>query len=319
MVTDSSRLALAVDLGGTKVEAALVDPSGALIPSSRARRPTGAEVTSEQLEAAVAGVVTEALGALPRGAEIVGAGVGSAGPIDSSRGAVSPLNLAGSQGFPIRDIVARAASTELDRPVEATLALDGLCITLAEHWRGAGTEVDSMIGMVVSTGIGGGVVSRGRPIRGGTGNAGHIGQVEVAGFAGPDVHGLEATVERVASGPNIVRWARQQGWAGSTGEDLAASYAAGDSVAVTAVQRSAHAVGAAIATATALLDVDLVVIGGGFSHVSPDYIELVREGRDRYAAFPFLARAEIVRAALGSESPLIGAAALVLTPGESER
>jgi glucokinase len=166
--------------------------------------------------------------------------------------------------------------------------------------------------MVVSTGIGGGVVANGAPFSGGTGNAGHIGQIAVAAFAGPDVQGLEATVERVASGPNIVRWARAQGWTGESGEDLAAGYAAGDPIAVAAVRRSAAAVGAAIASATALLDVDLVVIGGGFSRVAPEYIDLVRAARDATAAYPFLARAAIAPAQLGHDSPLIGAAALVL-------
>jgi glucokinase len=165
---------------------------------------------------------------------------------------------------------------------------------------------------VVSTGIGGGVVVGGVPLSGSTGNAGHIGQIEVAGFTDPGVGGLDATVERVASGPNIVRWAQAQGWRGSTGEDLAAGYADGEAIAVAAVRRSAAAVGAAIASATALLDVDVVVIGGGFSHVAPDYIDLVREARDANAAFAFLARSRVVRAELGGDAPLIGAAALVL-------
>jgi len=308
-------LALAVDLGGTKVEACLADDTGALVPGSRVRRPTGPQVTSDQLRDAVAAVVTESLHALPRGHSVVGAGVGSAGPLDGVRGAVSPLNLSGSRDFPIRDIVAQTATAVVGAPVRAVLALDGMCITLAEHWLGAGRGVDSMLGMIVSTGIGGGIVSVGRAVVGSTGNAGHIGQVEVAGFTDPGVHGLEATVERIASGPNIVRWARAQGWEGATGEDLAAGYADGDDIAVRAVQRSAYAVGAALASATALADLDLVVIGGGFSRVSPDYLDLVREGRDRYAAFPFMARAEIAPAALGDESPLVGAAALVLREG----
>ncbi|PVZ93661.1 hypothetical protein DDQ50_15105 [Amnibacterium flavum] len=302
-------LALAVDLGGTKVEGALVDAGGALVPGSRARRATGPDITRDGLAEAITQVVSEALA---NAGEIVGVGIGSAGPIDVPGGTVRPLNLPRAQDLPIVEIVSRAASAALGRTVPITLALDGLCITLAEHWLGAARHVGSALGMVVSTGVGGGIVSRGVPVRGGTGNAGHIGQLEVAGFAPDDVHGLEATVERIASGPNIVRWAREQGWAGSTGEDLAASYAAGDPVARSAVRRSAFAVGAAIASATALLDIDIVVIGGGFARVSPDYLELVREGRDRFAAYPFMARADIVPAALGADSPLIGAAALVL-------
>lgn len=304
--------ALAVDLGGTKVEACLVDEDGALLPGSRFRSPTGPGVSRAELESAVGRVVTDAAKALPAGTSVRGMGIGSAGPIDGVHGTVSPLNLAGSGSFPIVEVVERAALAQLGGEGRAILALDGLCITLAEHWLGAGRDAESMMGMVVSTGIGGGIISRGRAVTGSTGNAGHIGQVEVAGFAGPDVHGLEATVERIASGPNIVRWARVQGWAGNSGEELGADYAAGVPIAVEAVTRSATAVGAALASATALVDLDVIVIGGGFSHVSADYLDLVREGRDRYAAYPFMARTAIVPAALGSESPLIGAAALVL-------
>jgi glucokinase len=306
------RLALAVDLGGTKVEAALVDEQGELLAGSRSRQPTGSGATVEALTRSVDAVVRAALAAMPADATLVGAGVGSAGPINVQAGSVAPLNLDGAQDFRIRDVVRDSASAVLGTDVPTRFALDGLCITLAEHWLGAGRGVDSMLGMVVSTGIGGGIVTAGRPVPGTTGNAGHIGQVEVAGFAGPEEHGLPATVERIASGPNIVRWAREQGWVGETGEDLAASAAAGDPIARAAVVRSASAVGAALASATALLDLDLVVIGGGFSKVTPDYLDLVREGRDTYAAFPFLARARIAGAALGGESPLIGAAALML-------
>ncbi|MET0590328.1 MAG: ROK family protein [Naasia sp.] len=306
-------LALAVDLGGTKIESALVDEAGTLLPGSRSRRPTGADVTLDGLAAAVRAVVTDTLAALPTGARVIGAGIGSAGPIDTAAGRTAPLNMPGAGGFALRDAVAQAATDALGRTIDAELALDGLCITLAEHWIGAARDVASVLGMVVSTGIGGGIVSRGVPVRGGTGNAGHIGQLGVPGFADADVRGLEATVERIASGPNIVRWARERGWQGHDGEGLGRDYAAGDPLARAAVTRSAHAVGSAIASATALVDVDMVVIGGGFSHVSPDYLDLVREGRDRYAAFPFMGRAEIRPAALGGESPLVGAARLVLS------
>jgi glucokinase len=304
-------LALALDLGGTKVEACLVDADGEIVSGTRCRARTGAHIDGAGLRDAVARVIAEALAAASDVAAIVGVGIGSAGPIDTVRGTTAPLNLPGAEGFAIVEAV-RDALPEILRRLPIAFATDGQCIAAAEHWKGSGAGVSAMIGMVVSTGIGGGVVLDGRPIGGGTGNAGHIGQIEVADFAGEGVRGLEATVERVASGPNIVRWARARGWAGETGEDLAAGYAAGDDLAVAAVHRSAAAVGSALASASALLDLDLIVIGGGFSHVAPDYIDLVREARDAVAAYPFLARAEIARASLGGDAPLIGAAAVVL-------
>lgn len=297
-------LRLAVDLGGTKVEAALVRADGALVPGTRFRAPTGAAADRAALEAAVDEVVRRALGAAGA-ADVAGAGIGSAGPVDLAAGSVSPLNLPALAGYPI---VAAVAAHLPGRPV--LLARDGICIALAEHRLGAGRGVDALLGMVVSTGVGGGIVLGGRPLGGATGNAGHIGQVEVAGFTEPGVGSDPSMLEEVASGPGTVAWARARGWRGATGEDLAVGVAACDPVAIAAVSRSATAVGQAITSATALIDVDLVVIGGGFSRVAPDYIDRVRAARDR-TGHHFLRRARIVAAELGDEGPLVGAAALL--------
>ncbi|WFR66181.1 ROK family protein [Curtobacterium flaccumfaciens] len=83
-------LALAVDLGGTKVEAALVTDEGVVLPATRFRSPTGPQRTSDELQAAVDEVVTAALAALPADATLVGVGIGSAGPVDEEHGLVSP-------------------------------------------------------------------------------------------------------------------------------------------------------------------------------------------------------------------------------------
>jgi len=304
--SSTSTVALAVDLGGTKIEAALVDEAGVLLPGSRFRAPTGRESTSEQLAASAESVVLQALAQLPDGATLVGTGIGSAGPITVSQGLVSPLNLPSWRDYPLRDQVAA-----LVPGIPVTLRMDGECIALAEHWLGAGQGVDNLMGMVVSTGIGGGLILAGRSVAGPTGNAGHIGHVEVGGFDEPCLCGGTGCVEAVASGPNTTRWAQKQGWAGANGEDLAASYAAGDPIAVEAVQRSGRAIGQAIASATALVDLDLVAIGGGFSHVSPDLFDFIRAAIAKRAPFPFVAKVRVVPSGLSGDGPLIGAAALV--------
>lgn len=302
----TARLALAVDFGGTKVDAALVDDSGAVLAGSRGRRPTGPSASADDLDRAVADVVRHALAALPAGGELAGVGVGSAGPVDLRTGTVSPLNVPAWRRHPL---VARLAVLVPDAPV--TLAVDGLCIALAEHWVGSGRGSRNLLGMVVSTGVGGGLVLDGRPTAGPTGNAGHVGHIEVAGFDDACPCGGSGCLEAVASGPSTVRWARANGFAGRSGEDLARAHAAGDAVAIAAVARAGTAIGRAIASASSLVDLDVVAVGGGFSRVSPALLDAARAALDRRAAFDFVRRTRIVPSGLSDEGPLIGAAALV--------
>ncbi|TFD74269.1 ROK family protein [Cryobacterium sp. Sr8] len=304
--TGPIRAVLAVDLGGTKVEAVLVDHRGNLLPGSRHRSPTGPTATSEELARSVTSAVTLALAGLPAGATLVGVGIGSAGPITVASGSVSPLNLPAWREFPLRDLVLGLVP---DVPVR--LRLDGLCITLAEHWLGAGQGVGNLMGMVVSTGVGGGLILDGRTVSGATGNAGHIGHVEVGGFDDPCACGGRGCLEAIASGPRTVAWARAQGWSGRTGEDLAAAYAAGDEIAERAVRRSGGAIGQAIASATNLVDLDLVAIGGGFSHVAPELFDAIREAIAERTEFAFATKVRVVHSALTADGPLIGAAALI--------
>jgi glucokinase len=305
----STAYALGVDLGGTKIEAALVDAAGTLLAGSRFREPTGRGATSDALAASARSVVERALATLPGGATLLGAGIGSAGPITVAEGLVSPLNLPAWRDYPLRELVA-----ELVPGLPVTLRMDGECITLAEHWVGAARGAQNLMGMVVSTGIGGGLILGGRAVAGPTGNAGHIGHVEVGGFDEPCLCGGTGCVEAVASGPNTVAWARRQGWTGNTGEELARDYAAGLPIARDAVARAGRAIGQAIASATALVDLDLVAIGGGFSHVSPDLFDFVREAIAKRAPFPFVAKVRVIPSGLSGDGPLIGAAALIHNP-----
>jgi glucokinase len=302
----SSSYALAVDVGGTKVEAALVDPSGVVLPGSRFRAPTGPERDSDDLALSVDEVVGLAAAALPAGARLVGAGIGSAGPVNEAEGRVSPLNLAVWRGYPLRDQVMAALP---DIPV--VLRMDGICIALAEHWVGAGRGYDNVMGMIVSTGIGGGLVLHGNTVSGPTGNAGHIGHVEVAGFDDPCLCGGIGCVEAIASGPKTVAWARREGWTGTTGEELGASFRAGDPIAAAAIERSGRAIGQVIASATSLVDLEIVAIGGGFSQVTPVLFDHMRTAIAKRWQFDFVTKVKVVPSGLSSDGPLIGAAALV--------
>lgn len=299
--------ALAVDVGGTKVESALVDQTGGVLAASRHRQPTGRAASSAQLVAAVTGAVSAALDALPAGARLCGAGIGAAGPIAGTTGDVSPLNLPAWRDYPLGELVAGL----LPRDLTVTLRMDGICITLAEIWTGAARGEENVMGMIVSTGVGGGLVLGGHVITGRSGNAGHIGHVQVAGFNDLCACGALGCLEAIASGPRSVAWAREKGFAGSTGEELAAAARAGDTVARAAIERSASAVADAISSASALVDLDVVAIGGGFSHVSDDYLDLVQRAVAEHSDFGFVTSTRVVASALSGEGPLVGAAALV--------
>lgn len=297
-------LALAIDLGGTKIESALVDADGAIVEGSRHRTPTGAGAATDVtvLERGLTEVI-DGCRAHPRWDEVVAAGIGAAGPIDITPGTIAPINLPAAQGFRIVEAVRTASGLDA-----VTLRLDGTCIALAEAWRGAARGVRNAIVFVVSTGVGGGIVSDGRLVAGGSGNAGHLGQILVADIDGEPA---ASTLEQRASGPHTVAWARAQGWAGTTGEELAVSYRAGEDVAIAAVARSAHAVGVGLTSAATLLDLELAVVGGGFSFVADDYPDRIERVVRDSAVNAYAGRLKVVRAGLGGDAPLIGAGALV--------
>lgn len=302
-------IALALDLGGTKVESALVDSEGQILPGSRARRLTGRDSTSENLEDAVAAVLNDSLKSAHR-VRIDGVGIGAAGPVNLDNGTVSPLNLPAWREFPLVDHVRSFVD---DLPV--AMQMDGLCITLAETWKGAARGFSNVLGMVISTGIGGGLVIGGAPAPGASGNAGHIGHVQVAGFGDPECFcGGRACLEAIASGPSSVKWAQGQGWEGDSGEQLALDAKAGIELALRAIERAGRAIGLAIGSASCLIDLDAVVIGGGFSRVGSRMFDAVRKGLNEHDGFEFSSRLQLLETSLGDAGPLIGAAALIHLP-----
>jgi glucokinase len=297
-------LTLTLDIGGTKIAAGLVDPSGALV--HRVTRPTPKGQGAEQVWAVTQQMIAEEMKAA--GGAIRAVGIGSAGPIDLPAGTVSPINIPCWRDFPLRD---RVAAVVPGVPVQ--LAGDGVCMALGEHWRGAGREAGFLLGMVVSTGVGGGLVLDGVPYHGRTGNAGHVGHVVVELDGQPCSCGGHGCVETVAAGPWMTRWALANGWAAPPGADAAAlaeAAAAGDAVAARAFRRGATALAAMIASVGAVCDLDLVVVGGGVAKSGRTLFDPLNEALAGYAGLDFLRGLRVVPAALGGDAGLIGAAAL---------
>ena len=304
-MTESAGLALALDIGGTKIAAGLVDADGRLRHQNR--QPTPHSTEPADVWGAAERAISEALAAA--GGMVDGVGISSAGPIHLPDGTISPVNIPAWRGFTVRERVAAVVPG-----VPVRLAGDGLCMALGEHWRGAGRGAAFMLGMVVSTGIGGGLVLDGAPYDGRTGNAGHVGHM-VVDVEGPRCPcGARGCVEVIASGPHLAAWAHEKGWIGTKNSDakeLADAAATGDEIALAAFRRGARAIAAMIASVGAVCDLDLVVIGGGVANAGPVLFDPLRAALRDYAVLDFIADLQVVPAELGGDAGLIGAAALL--------
>jgi N-acylmannosamine kinase len=164
----------------------------------------------------------------------------------------------------------------------------------------------SFLYITVSTGVGGGLILNGRPLVSEQGLAGHFGFMTSRSAADICGSGRTATIESVASGTAIGRSGTVDGAPQLSGKDVYDLYTAGDKGATTIVNRSANAIATAIADVRALLDIQVVSIGGSVG-LADGYIEMVRQYlKDEPALF----RATVMPAILGSNSALIG----VVTP-----
>lgn len=293
-------LTLALDIGGTKIAAGLVDNDGQLV--SARTEPTPRSSDPEAVWAVVASLISSHR-------DVTGVGIASAGPVDLPSGTVSPINIPAWSKFPLRDRVSALVPS-----VPVRMAGDGVCMTLGEHWRGAGRGASFVLGMVISTGVGGGLVLDGKPYFGRTGNAGHVGHVVVEPGGPLCSCGARGCVEAIAGGPRMAQWARELGWdapPSAGARELAEAARIGEGVALRAFQRAADAVGAMIASVGAVCDLDLAVIGGGVAEAGPVLFDPLREAVASYGRLDFLSGLQVVPAVLGADAGLVGAAALL--------
>lgn len=287
---------LALDVGGTKIAAALVD--GAAV-RHHVRRPTGDPWRT----------VTAVLDEARAGERVRGVGIACGGPLDPVAGTVSPINIDRWDRFPLRDRVAALVPA-----VPVALAGDAVCTALGEARHGAGRGVTDLLGVVVSTGVGGGLVLGGRVVHGRTGNAGHVGHVVVDPEGAACACGGRGCLETVAAGPALVRAARAQGWEGSDAAALATAALGESPVARAVFRRGGLALGRVVASVAAVCDLELVVVGGGVAAAGGLLLDPVAEAVQDHAGLSFLRRLRVVPAALGATAGLVGAAALIDEP-----
>lgn len=284
---------LAIDIGGTKIAAALVDPDGVVTERRQ-------QATREDPEAALLAV----LAGLPHEG-ITGIGVSCGGPMIWPEGFITPPNTpVWRDGYALGDVL-----RERYAPCEVRIHNDVVALVVGEHWKGAAQGVDEVLGMVVSTGVGGGIITGGRVMDGRSGNAGHIGHVVVEPDGPPCGCGGHGCLEAVARGPAVVARAVARGSAAKDGLELARHAVDGEPVAISELARAGRALGTGIASAAALLDLELVVLGGGFSQAGPALWDPMRQAMAEHARLGFLAGLQVVPTELGQDSGLVGAAA----------
>lgn len=309
-------LAIGVDIGGTKVAAGVVADDGSILEVLRSPTPdTEAPAVSE----AVVELVTQ-LRARHPAVETVG--IGAAGWIDRSRSRVYFAPNVVWRNEPIRDDLA----ARIDLPI--VVENDGNATAWAEHRFGAGRGSSDLICVTIGTGIGGGMVASGKLYRGGFGIAAEFGHMQLV----PDGHrcgcGRRGCWEQYCSGKALVREAREiastdplhgrrmlrlaGGEADNiTGPIVTQAAQEGDPAAVEAFATIGEWLGRGLANVTAALDPGLFVIGGGVSDAGDLLLGPGREWfQRRLPGRGFRPEAELVRAVLGPEAGLVGAADL---------
>ncbi len=295
-----TRLALGIDLGGTNLRAAVLESSGSVLRRMSISTDAGggpSVIIAQMLHLA------SALGGL-EGIDAVG--VSAPGPLDSGTGCIIAIpTLPGWENYPLRQVLAE----KFARPV--ILENDGIAAAFGEWTYGAGRGLSHMVYVTVSTGIGGGVVADGRLLRGARGMAGHIGHMMISPDGPRCACGGTGCFEAHASGTAFSAEARKAGFADARAVVKAAR--TGDAAAVALVEREADLLGYGFASLLHLYAPQRLVVGGGMSDALDLMQDRIMAQINRLAMPPFRA-VDVVRAALGDNCGLVGAAALALLP-----
>jgi len=312
---------LAVDLGGTKIVAAVVLPDGKIISRKYclALADKGPEAVIDRLLSAANSAMSQAK---LKTSELTGIGIAAAGILDAEEGIITTSpNLPNWHDVPLRNIVA-------DRLGITTYIInDASAAALGEHRFGAGKGVDNLIYLTVSTGIGGGIIIDGKLYSGIDGCAGELGHITIEAHGPQCKCGNFGCLEVLASGTAMAKEAAErlsQGETSSileftegkleniTAETVALAARQGDPIACDIVSRAASYLGIGLANLVNIFNPELIVIGGGVSKMGDMLLEPARKVvKERAFQLP-ARRVRIVRARLGSNAGILGAVAYIL-------
>lgn len=312
-----------IDIGGTKIALALAGTDGRII--EKTRFPTRIEDGPHRI---IETAVSEIQGMLERtGARLSAVGIGCGGPLDRRRGLIlSPPNLRGWDEFPV------VALVEERLGVKALLDNDANAAALGEHRYGAGRGYADLVYITMSTGIGGGVIVRGRLVHGVYDGAGEVGHMTVLPDGPACGCGGRGCLEALCSGTSIARRARERlatgaasslsslGQAGVTGQAVAEAARAGDALAAEVWDETIHYLAVGVGNLFNVLAPEAVVIGGGVSTTGAQLFEpLLERVRSRARMLP-PDKINILQASLGGDSALHGAVILgqAARPGSTQ-
>jgi len=302
---------IAVDIGGTHIRVAAYNSEG-IIPIAHQRTRTHAEQSGvyDRLVQAIEST-------LPPG-ELTGIAIASPGPLDPHTGTIlATPNIQEWRNFPL----APKLSAHFGVPVH--LDNDANMAGLAEWKYGAGKGHHDLVYLTISTGIGGGVISRDQLLQGFRGMGGELGHMIIDPNGPPCGCGHNGHVESFCSGPAIARYVSGQIQAGRLGEtslqpdvnlsaaQVADAARAGDSLAISAFARAGHYLGIAVANYLAIFDPSIIIFGGGVSQVGDLLFKPFDESLRQHTFHPhYLDDLVIAKAALGDDAGLLGALAL---------
>lgn len=279
---------LALDIGGTKFGSGVVSSQGEVVSYVSSPTPKGA--SSSDLWDVAKSAMTTALEKADQ-KEISAVGIGCGGPMDLVKGVVSPLNIPGWRDFPLKE------SIQSSFGFDVYLENDGKALTLGEAQFGRGKGIDNFMAMVVSTGIGGGIIVDGRLLGGRLGNAGHIGHVNVEANGNICPCSARGCLEGQASGLSILKYYGQD--PKSATEEIKI--------------RCGEYVGRGVASVASLLDLDLIVVGGSVAlGFGSTFFDAAQRELSARARLDFSKLAKIEPVGLGEYGPIIGAATVAL-------
>jgi len=313
------RYVVGIDVGGTSIVVGTVAEDGSELVGlvSEATLP---EQGADAVVARIARLARSSMDAA-RGRTISGLGIGSPGPLDTTRGVVLLTPNLGWVDMPLRDRVAGALG------LPATLDNDANCAAFGEWWRGAARGADHVVGLTIGTGIGGGIVLGGRIYHGASDIAGEIGHMTIDSTGRRCKCGNYGCLEAYASGPAIAARAAEAVETGATtslaryvGGDLSKITAQvvyeaakdGDPVALEVVADTAKFLGAGVANVINLLNPQVVVVCGGVTLAGDRLFEPLRREVKRRAFKPGVDACRIIPGELAGTAGVYGAAGVYI-------